>query len=420
MKIIILFAAFIHLLIGDLFSQPNCSAPSTGFNPINDLGTGISPVTGLMGGLYPNGSNFLPSAHKTSGLQLAMQVQCLDTSGNPDAVNGKVVWLSIGMSNCSQETQQFIPLANALVGKNPNLTLVNGAQGGKTAEIVSSPWNSSYTNFWNTVDARLSSEGVTANQVQVIWFKEANKANLTPPVQDYHDSLVVQIKRIMNEIKTRFPNVKLCYLASRISARYASTALNPEPYAYMTGWAVKKVIEDQINGDAQLAYSGSGAKSPWLSWGIYMWSDGDTPQMTNSNIFFTCTDYQNDGTHPSTAGEQKIGGLLLDFFSTDSTATPWFIANGCNTTGIEKQNLENSLHIYPNPFCLTTTLQVNEDLKNATLIVYNSFGQQVKQIKNISGQTVTFHRENLVSGLYFIQLTQDNKVISSNNLVISN
>lgn len=117
-------------------------------------------------------------------------------------------------------------------------------------------------------------------------------------------------------------------MASRISARYAISTLNPEPYAYWQGWAVKKVIEDQINGDPQLAFSGSGANSPWLGWGIYMWSDGNNPQITNPNVFYNCpTHFANDGTHPSDAGAIKIGGLLLDFFSNDSTAVPWFFGN---------------------------------------------------------------------------------------------
>lgn len=37
----------------------------------------------------------------------------------------------------------------------------------------------------------------------------------------------------------------------------------------------------------------------------------------------------NDGTHPSpTSGVQKVAGLLLDFFTTDPTARPWFLARG--------------------------------------------------------------------------------------------
>ena len=58
-------------------------------------------------------------------------------------------------------------------------------------------------------------------------------------------------------------------------------------------------------------------------------------------------------------------------------------------------------------------------LNNATLTVYNSFGQAVAQIKNISEQAITLHRDNLASGLYFIRLTEENKTISVDKLVIT-
>ncbi|QLH30392.1 MAG: T9SS type A sorting domain-containing protein [Candidatus Parvibacillus calidus] len=53
------------------------------------------------------------------------------------------------------------------------------------------------------------------------------------------------------------------------------------------------------------------------------------------------------------------------------------------------------------------------------MIVYNLQGQQVKQIKNISGQTVTLRRDNLPAGLYVIHLTQDNKTITTDKLIIT-
>jgi len=83
-------------------------------------------------------------------------------------------------------------------------------------------------------------------------------------------------------------------------------------------------------------------------------------------------------------------------------------------------NADNySVKIYPNPFSTQTILQTNKLFKNATLTVYNSFGQQVKQIKNISGQTVTLFRDNLASGLYFVRLTEDNKTYATKKLVIT-
>ena len=76
--------------------------------------------------------------------------------------------------------------------------------------------------------------------------------------------------------------------------------------------------------------------------------------------------------------------------------------------------------VYPNPFSSQTIIQTNNILKNATLTVYNSFGQQVMQLNKISGQTIIFHRDNLPSGLYFLRLTQDNKIFSLDKLIIEN
>ena len=62
--------------------------------PINDLGTGT--YMGMMGGLYPNGSNTRPAEHLDAGLAFAAQVQPLNPAGLPDTLNGRIVWLSIG------------------------------------------------------------------------------------------------------------------------------------------------------------------------------------------------------------------------------------------------------------------------------------------------------------------------------------
>jgi hypothetical protein len=78
-----------------------------------------------------------------------------------------------------------------------------------------------------------------------------------------------------------------------------------------------------------------------------------------------------------------------------------------------------SVTVSPNPFSSSTTLQIDKLFKDATLTVYNSLGQQVKQLKNISGQTITLSRDNLPGGLYFIRLTEENKILSANKLIIT-
>lgn len=94
--------------------------------------------------------------------------------------------------------------------------------------------------------------------------------------------------------------------------------------------------------------------------------------------------------------------------------------NKCSLTSITENSIaENQILISQNPFSAETTLNFISNLKSATLTVYNSSGQQAKQMKNISGQTIILHRDNLPSGLYFIRLTGDNKLIMTGKLVIT-
>jgi hypothetical protein len=99
-----------------------------------------------------------------------------------------------------------------------------------------------------------------------------------------------------------------------------------------------------------------------------------------------------------------------------------FISKLGNTTvtGIEEKFESSIFNISPNPFSTQTTLQTNIPLHNAALTVNNCFGQTVAQIKNINGKTITFNRDNLPCGLYFIRLTQDNKIFATDKLIITN
>lgn len=93
----------------------------------------------------------------------------------------------------------------------------------------------------------------------------------------------------------------------------------------------------------------------------------------------------------------------------------------CNATVSEIFSIR-AIYISPNPFSTQTTLHSEKVFNNATLTIYNSFGQQVKQITPINigaGQTIILHRENLPSGIYFLRLTQDNATFATSKLVIT-
>jgi len=89
-------------------------------------------------------------------------------------------------------------------------------------------------------------------------------------------------------------------------------------------------------------------------------------------------------------------------------------------TDINKQNDKKNTTIAPNPFSYQTTLYLDNILQNGTLTIYNSLGQQVKQIKNISGQTIALQRDNLLSGVYFMYLTENDKILTTGKFIITN
>lgn len=295
----------------------DCNVTSVGFTPLSDFASGETYL-GFEGGLYPGASNFRPAAHDAAGLARAQGIQALDANGNPDS-NGSYVLVSIGMSNTNQEFgNSFVPLANADPDKHPNLVIVNGAQGGQSARVIVDP----NAGFWSTVEDRLASAGVTPEQVVVAWVKEANQANGGDEAA-YRTELQDNLEEIARILKDKYPNIQLAYYSSRIYAGYADTDLNPEPYAYDSGFTVKWAIEKQIDGDPSLDFNDGTA--PWLSWGPYMWADGLMPR--NDGLIWECNDLAGDGTHPSTLGTEKVADLLLDFFKTDSTAREWFLAD---------------------------------------------------------------------------------------------
>lgn len=95
------------------------------------------------------------------------------------------------------------------------------------------------------------------------------------------------------------------------------------------------------------------------------------------------------------------------------------ILSGKTNLGINENSNNNTFSIFPNPFISATTIKSVVNLKNATLTIYNSYGQTLKQVNNISGKTISLSRDNLPSGLYFMMLTEENKNIAAYKLMIT-
>src|SRR5262249_2315352 len=148
-------------------------------------------------------------------------------------------------------------------------------------------------------------------QVQVGWVKVANPGptvSLPDAGADAY-TLETQMGQIVRSMRIRYPNLQLVYFSSRIYAGYAATNLNPEPYPYESSFAVKWLVQaqiDQRHGDFSDHRAGdlSDAVAPWIGWGAYLWASGTTPR--SDGLTWPPEDLSSDGTHPSMAGQQQV------------------------------------------------------------------------------------------------------------------
>jgi hypothetical protein len=278
--------------------RADCTLSSTGLVPLTDMGR--RRYRGFRGGLYPAGRNRPTATYLRKGLASSRRVK---------PIGGKVVLLSIGMSNATAEFSAFKRVADKDSAKNANLTIVDGAQDGWDADRMKAD-----PSYWDSVDQRLIDAGVAANQVQAVWLKQSIAGEDRRFPKDAR-ALQADLRSIIRTMKIRYPNLRLVYLSSRTYAGYAVTGLNPEPAAYDSGYAVRGVIQDRIVGKL---------KGPWLGWGPYLWTDGLLGR--SDGLIWTCDDVEEDGTHPSKSGVQKVVNQLLTFFKTDPTARRWFVS----------------------------------------------------------------------------------------------
>ena len=308
--------------------------PSGSFQatPLTDFAPGQTYL-GLPGGLYGNNSNTVPTRHDQDGRNFATDIH---------PINGKIIFLSIGLSNTSIEfcgaslfnygkgnqpcatrcpnpnfsqPQSFMAQAQASGVVNPSVVLWDGALGGQafidwdpfvpgTKHCPNDPTNP-WCNF-DRVRDELAAAGLDQSQVQAIWLKGANgyprcSLNRVYCAQGYtgpEDAILAEqyMGDILRAIHRRYMNAKLVFISSRIYGGYANTCLSPEPFAYEYGFSVQKLIQAQINqintgqidgnaGNLNYDASSSPATSPWIAWGPYLWASGTN---ANSQGLFWC------------------------------------------------------------------------------------------------------------------------------------
>jgi hypothetical protein len=308
---------------------------------------------GNAGGLYPGGINQPPADHDSAARARRNLVKPLDVNGD-ESPFGKYVLLSIGMSNATQEwcsASSGPPCAAwTFMGKaaaDPSinhytLVIVNGAADGQDAPA----WTSSTSPSYDRVKvARLAPLGLSENQVQAVWIKLDDQKptvslavkpdSIHPLTADSADAnvLLTNLGLILRALRVRYPYLRIAFVSSRTYGGYATTDLNPEPFAYESGFSVKWLIESQINemrglpGNPRagtLDYVKKAA--PLILWGPYMWADGATPR--SDGLAWQRGDFEEDGMHPSQSGEAKVADRLIEFFKNSPYTRCWFVVGG--------------------------------------------------------------------------------------------
>ncbi|MEX2138503.1 MAG: hypothetical protein WD894_04540 [Pirellulales bacterium] len=299
--------------------QPTGGKEKIGQKPLTEM-SADERYQGEDGGLYGNGKNEPPAEHRKLATTALAKIEPLDAAGRP-AENGTIGFVSISMSNATQEFSTFKRLADADSAKSPRVTIVDCAQGGQAM----AEWVDPQARPWQEAARRLATAKVAPAQVQVAWIKLANKVprgNLA----EHGKKLERDTRAVIQNAKAKFPNLHAAYLSSRIYGGYSTGPLNPEPYAYESAFVVRWLIQGQISGDKALNYDAERGevRAPALLWGPYLWADGVTPRKADG-LTYRRKDLASDGTHPSEAGRQKVAKLMLDFYKSDPLAKVWFV-----------------------------------------------------------------------------------------------
>jgi hypothetical protein len=343
---------------GGSAAQPRAANPDDWklLVPITEL---TAPYKGEDGGLYGDGKNTPPETHQAAHLRESGQIVPRAGNGDP-ATGGKIGFITIGFSNPSIESEDFLRVANADPQKSPEVVMVNGCIGGRSAvmwawdgadvlpaaeqerldremDLLHMPKTQRRSavgtpkDTWPTLAKRVKDAGLSPLQVQVAWLKhvEANPK----PLGDFPAharALQADITAVLQIARHHYPNLRVVYLSSRTFGGWSGRESgSPEPYAYESGFGTRWIVQNQIKGDAQLNYDPArgDVKAPLVLWGPYLWACGPTPRKLDG-LNWTQDDVRADQLHPNENGVRKTTALLINFFKTTEGPARWFLKDG--------------------------------------------------------------------------------------------
>jgi hypothetical protein len=140
-----------EIAAADSAGPKDCSKTSVGFSPLSELKG--DEYQDYKGGLYPQGKNRPPKKYRKIGRNKADKVRPRDQDGELSS-DGKIVLLSIGMSNTKVEFKVFQDIAESDKSVSDSVVIINGAEGGEDAEKIRDP----NADYWNRVDKQVGAD----------------------------------------------------------------------------------------------------------------------------------------------------------------------------------------------------------------------------------------------------------------------
>jgi len=270
-------------------------------------------------GLYPDGGNKMPAAHRQLGLKAAAEIKPLDVQGQPDPTNGRTLALVLGHSNCRMYFDAFQDhlKQRRSVALNPRFELINAAVGGQQLPEI----HQLKGKVWDRASRLLGRPGYSAKQVQVLFFHTTyhgwkNVKNAPPELfPESMEQMRNDLADVLMHCRKLYPNLRIAYLTADGNRHYTGF----EPHVWREAFGFKWLIAEQIKGEqdpqaVKAPYKPS--QLPWLSWGPYIWDN------TWDRSYFT------DGVHPHAKARSIFVTKYWSFLRSDPVARGWMFRPG--------------------------------------------------------------------------------------------
>ncbi len=125
-----------------------------------------------------------------------------------------------------------------------------------------------------------------------------------------------------------------------------------------------------------------------------------------------------DGGFPTVINDNGIGKMW--YTGVDETTFYYKIGlaeSNLATSVIESDNEATLISISPNPTQDNLHIELSYNLNNATMDIYNQYGQNVKTISNISGRKVSIETVEFANGVYLLLLQNGDRQLNGKFII---